>query len=393
VRHKIHLAFPATRERGIKGAITPDQMATNPLLKAAREMEKAQARAAKEQARLHKEEQKELARRAAEAEKAADRAEVEAFERALAALTGVHRIRPPFFNWTAQHFSLPPHPPAFHAKNHLREAVETMLLTREYELLEDRLAVAWGKDEQAYYESFSTYQARYDKWARLKSLAQQLQVGEANALVEAHAELAEQGFGINSETDLVLQACDAKRLYIAIRVARRNIVPSEAKTLTQTGKVSLKAMPKNRARELYEDHVCSRCLAVARRTFAMLPLTEIIVTAYVPTVSTVSGNETDTPVVSAHFTNERFMAMNFDELDPSDALQSFRHAGDVRASRRGEDFAAIRPLVFDAGRVPESPADALQALFEAASTLRNSFKRLLAKGGRSAAPAAETEQE
>jgi hypothetical protein len=367
-------------------------MASNALEKAAREIQRAEARAAKEEARRLKEEEKEIKRQAIEAEKAAAIAEVTAHENELRLLTGVHRIRPPFFNWAAQHSSLPPHPPAFHAKNHLREAVETMLLTREYEQLEERLGVAWAKDEQAYYENFSAYQERHEKWGRLKALAQQLQSGEATALVEAHAELKKQGVGPPDEMEMVLQPCDAKRLYTAIRVEGRDITPSEVKTLTQAGKLSTKAMPKNRAGELYEDHICSCCLAVARQLFATLPVNEVIVTAYVPTISTVSGNETDTPVVSAHFTNERFMAMNFDELDPSDALQSFRHAGDVRASRRGEDFSAIRPLVFEAGSVAESPSDELQALFETAGTLRNAIRRLLAKGSRSAATAAETEQ-
>jgi hypothetical protein len=368
-------------------------MASNALEKAAREMQRAEARAAKEEARRLKEVEKDLKQKALEAEKAEAVAEVMAHENELRLLVGAHKIRPAFFNWTAQHFSLPPHPPAFYAKNHLCEAVETMLLTREYERLEERLGAAWAKDEQAYYENFSAYQERHDKWGRLKALAKQLQAGEVTALVDALAELKEQGVVPQDGTEMALQPCDAKRLYIAIRVDGRDVTPTEVKTLTQAGKLSAKAMPKNRARELYEDHVCSRCVAVARQLFATLPITEVIVTAYAPTISTISGNETDTPVVSAHFMKERFMAMNFDEIDPSDALQTFRHAGDVRASRRGEDFAAIRPLVFEAHGVSESPADELQALLETAGTLRNTFKRLMAKGGRGPTSAAETEQE
>ena len=95
-------------------------MATDALTKAAREMERAQARAIKEEARRLKEEQKELARQAVEAERKAAQAEVEAFESHLVELTGAHRVKPQFYNWSAQHFSLPPHPPVFHTKNHLR---------------------------------------------------------------------------------------------------------------------------------------------------------------------------------------------------------------------------------------------------------------------------------
>ena len=368
-------------------------MATDELAKAARAMERTQARFAREEARRLKEEQREFTRRAAEAEKAAARAEVEAFERELEMLTSSHKVRPPFFNWSAQRFSLPPHPPIFHAKNHLRETAETILLTREYGQLEERLSVAWSKDEQAYYESYSTYEERYGRWARLKSVAQKLHAGNASALAEAHAELQAQGFAQSDMTGMVMQPCDARRLYVALRVAGRDITPDEVKTLTQSGKVSLKPMPKNRAREIYEDHVCSRCLAVGRHLFATLPLAEIIVTAYAPTVSAISGNGTDVPIVSVHFTKDKFVALNFDELDPSDALQGFRHAGDVRASRRGEDFTPIRPLAFDTtGRIG-SPADQVQSLATTIETLRAAFRKFQTKGRRTAVAVASNDQE
>lgn len=368
-------------------------MPTNALAKAAREMERAQARAAKEQARQLKEQQKEQARRAAEAEKAAAAAEVDTFERQLAALTSAHKIRPKFYNWHAQCFSLPPHPPAFYAKHHLREVAETILVTRQYDGLEERLGVAWTKDEQAYYQSYGAYEEHYGRWARLKLVAQQLYSGDANALLDAHAELEVQGGNAAGSSELVLQPCDTQRLYVAVRVQARGIIPEEVKTLTQAGKVSVKAMPRNRAREIYEDHVCSRCLAVARRLFGILPVTEVIVTAYAPSVSTVSGNETDVPVVSAHFTKEGFAALNFDELDPSDALQAFRHVGDVRASRRGEDFTPILPLAFEARSQSESPADDVQILAANIEALRTAFRKFQSKSNRSTAAVALTEQQ
>ncbi len=350
-------------------------------------MERAQARAIKEEARRLKEEQKELARQAAEAERRAAQAEVEAFESHLGELTGAHRVMPQFYNWSAQHFSLPPHPPVFHTKNHLREAVETALLTQEYEGLEGRLSVAWSKDEQWYYESYSAYELRYGRWARLKTLAQELHAGDANAVVNAHAELEAQGFSHAGTEGLVLQPCDARRLYVALRVAGRDITPGEVKTLTQSGKVAVKTMAKNRAREIYEDYVCSSCLAVARRLFGTLPLAEIIVTAYVPSLSAISGNETDVSIASVHFTKKKFGALNFDNLDPSDALQSFRHAGDMRASRRGEDFTPIRPLAFESVSQSESPAVEVQSLTAQIKALRAAFNKFQIKSNRTIATA------
>ena len=376
-----------------RGSIVLTQMATDALTKAAREMERAQARAIKEEVRRLKDEQKELARQAVEAERKAAQAEVEAFESHLVELTGAHRVKPQFYNWSAQHFSLPPHPPVFHTKNHLREAVETALLTREYEGLEGRLSEEWSKDEQWYYESYSAYEVRYGRWARLKTLAQELHAGDANAVVNAHAELEAQGFSRAGTERLVLQPRDARRLYVALRVAGRDITPAEVKTLTQTGKVAVKTMPKNRAREVYEDYVCSNCLAVARRLFGTLPLAEIIVTAYVPSLGATSGNEKDVSIASVHFTKEKFDALQFDNLDPSDALQSFRHAGDMRASRRGEDFTQIRPLAFANLSQGEPPAVEVQSLTAKIEALRAAFQKFQTISNRTTVTAPATSQE
>lgn len=368
-------------------------MATNASKKAARELERSKTLAEKEQGRRLKEEQKELIRQAAEANKAAANAEVAAFECELATLTCAHKVQPPAFDWVAQHFSLPPHPPVFHAKNHLREAVETFLLTREYERMEERLGAAWGKDEQDYYENCRAYEERHQLWARLKYVAQQIQAGDSNALAEAYSELKAQGFIESNAGEIILQSYDARRCYVAMRISGREIVPAEIKTLTQSGKVSSKTMPKNRAREIYEDHACSRCIAVARILFATLPLAEVILTAHVTSISTITGNKADIPIVSVHFTKDRFVALNFDQLDPSDALQTFRHSGDVRASKRGEDFTQIRPLAFETPTLGHSTEDEVRSLTATIDSLRAAFRKFQVKDIRSSLGATLKENE
>lgn len=378
-------------------------MATNVFLKAARDLEKAQIRAAKEEARRLKEAQREEARRikeeqreqawrAAEAEKAAARTEVEAFEREIEVLRSWHKQRPRPFSWSAQHFSLPPHPPAFHAKNHLRETAETLLLTREYENQEERMAVAWSKDESNYYESYSTYEESYVRWQRLKLVAQRLRAGDVGALGDAHAELEAQGVIENTESEMVLQASDSKRMYVAARVEGRDVIPAKVKILTQSGKVSLKSMPKNRARELYEEYVCSRCLAVARRLFAALPLTEIIVTAYAPNCNAATGNQAEVPILSVHFEKKAFLNLNFDEVGPVEALGSCRQVGKVNESRRGEESTPVQPLTFAATAIADSPADEVQAIIAMVGALRNSLRKFQNKDRRVATDRTATEE-
>jgi hypothetical protein len=378
-------------------------MAKNAFLKAARDLEKAQVRAAKEEARRLKEaqreearrikeEQRELAWRAAEAEKAAARAEVEASEREIELLRSWHKLRPRPFSWSAQHFSLPPHPPAFHAKNHLRETAETLLLTREYENLEERLAVAWSKDESAYYESYKAYEESYGRWQRLKLVAQRLRAGDAGALGDAHAELEGQGILYGSAAEMVLQACDSKRMYVATRVEGRDVIPTEVKTLTQADKVATRSMPKSRAKELYEDYVCSRCLAMGRRLFASLPLTEIIITAYAPSRNASTGNQTDVPVLSVHFEKKIFLTLNLDALGPVEAINKCRLVGKLSDARRGEEFMPVQPLAFAEAAAAESPADEVQTLTAMVATLRGAFRKYQNKGGRAGADRPATEE-
>lgn len=366
-------------------------------------MDRAQARAAKEEARRVKEAEREQARRvkeeqreqvwrAAEAEKAAARAEVEASEQVLERMKSWHKQGPRPFNWSAQHFSLPPNPPAFYAKNHLRETTETVLLTREYERLDERLSVAWSKDKSAYEDSYSAYEESYVRWQRLKVMAQRLRAGDAGALGDAHAELEAQSFLDNAAIEMVLQARDSRRMYVAARVDGRDVIPAEVKTLTPAGKVSTKPMPKSRAKELYEEYVCSRCLALGRRLFASLPLSEIIITAYASSRSAATGNQTEVPILSVHFEKQALLTLSFEELGPADALKSCRHVGKVSESRRGDEFMTVQPLAFAAAAAAKSPADEVQTLTAMVAELRSAFKKYQNNGGRAGAERPATEE-
>jgi hypothetical protein len=357
---------------------------------ASRQHAKELRRKAKEAAKAAREAEKEITRQQVAEEKDAARRQVEDFDRQIARLISEHKAAPPNIDWETLHFSLPPHPPAFHSTHHLAETAQTILVTHDYENLEERLATAWSKDEQVFRDRHQTYADSHTSWSRRKVLATRLRAGEAAALVDVLTELSTASLLFSGDNQVVLQPHDARRVYAAVRVNGRDIIPEETQALTQSGKVTSKNMPRNKALELYEDHVCSRCLAVARRLFAVLPVREAIVTAYASTVSSTTGNETDLPIVSAHFDRERTAALDFERLDPSDALQSFRHTGDVRASRRGEQFKAVQPLAFADGPLPDTPAQGLEQIREAIAHLRTSLAIIQPKTSRQASRAEPT---
>lgn len=333
---------------------------------------------AKEASKTAKDIEKEITRRQVAEQKEQARQQVEGFESRIADLVGEHKRPPHKFDWDALHFSLPPHPPAFDSRNHHRRTVETVLLTRDYEEFEAKLEAAWATDQEAFRESHSRYQQRHENWRRQKTLAMRLRAGDAAALMEAHAEVAT-NTGATVTAEIALQPHDSARIYAAVRVAGRDVIPEETQSLTQSGKVTTKSMSQNKAKDLYEDHVCSRCLAVGRQLFAALPVAEVIVTAYATATNTGTGNQADVPIVSAHFERDRFQSLDFESLDPSDALQSFRYTGDVRASKRGEGFKAVQPLAFNHTQTANAPAQTLEEMCEAINSLREALAKLQPK--------------
>jgi hypothetical protein len=121
--------------------------------------------------------------------------------------------------------------------------------------------------------------------------------------------------------------------------------PSDStKTLTASGKLSIKPISKKRFHEIYQDHVCGCVLRVAREVFALLPVETALITAFVQSRDTRTGGTAEQPVLSVETPRAIVAKLDFNHLDPSDAMQNFQHRGDLKASRKNETFDPIIPL-------------------------------------------------
>jgi hypothetical protein len=136
-----------------------------------------------------------------------------------------------------------------------------------------------------------------------------------------------------------------------LKVNGKQAIPAEVKTLTASGKVSIKPMPKGRFHEIYQDYVCGCVLRVTREMFALLPLDALLVTASVDLLDPRTGQMIGQPVLSVFMLRAVVARLDFDRLDASDAMENFKHRGDFKASRKSEAFQPITPL---------TPADIVQ---------------------------------
>ncbi|MBM7114820.1 hypothetical protein I3V78_14775 [Archangium primigenium] len=138
------------------------------------------------------------------------------------------------------------------------------------------------------------------------------------------------------------------------------ILPTEVQTLTSTGKLSTKVIPRIQFIELYQDYVCSWVLRLAREVHALLPVKAVLLTAY-----SADGFPAPTPVLSTIIHRKQLEGLPFETLDPSDALDGLQTRTNFKASRR---TGAFQPIVaFSSSDVYfTEPVSSLQSTIEIA---------------------------
>jgi hypothetical protein len=259
------------------------------------------------------------------------RLEVERYESRLEVLLSVHKEQGDVWDWLALAAALSPPRPE-RRSNHEQRAKQRLLVSSPQQRVsaESTLAEARAKDEQVFREAMNAYETEKTHWEKMRALARRILDGEHGAykqvLVEFSplSEISELGscahFTIHSKNVIEVK----------LKVNGTQAVPSEAKTLTASGRVSVKTMAKGRFHEIYQDYVCGCILRVAREVFALLPVETLLITACVEAVDSRTGEKVEQPVLSVVMPRAALSRLNFDRLDPSDSFENFLHRGDFK---------------------------------------------------------------
>jgi hypothetical protein len=208
------------------------------------------------------------------------------------------------------------------------------------------LGQARAEDQKLHEVDSLLWRKSFEDWERMRLLARGVLNGDGAAFIRALEELNpfEEISGIGSSLEFTTHT--RKVIEARLKVTGNHIVPREAKTLTKTGRLSVKAIPKKRHKEIYEDYVCGCILRVAREVFALLPVEMVLVTALVDQNENESNANNGIPVCSVYFERASLESLSFAELDPSDTINRFQHRGDLVAANRDLDFVPIDPFQF-----------------------------------------------
>ena len=318
-----------------------------------REVAAAQRRAARneerrQRANIHA---AKLHAKISEMERAA--AEAEAFDERLAQLTTVHHSVGDSMDWMEISARPAPTAPAkmsrwedaaVRERDQFKPTFWQRLFGKEPKLraqLEQDVGDAKRRDDISHRGALRLYQQQFEQWRELNTLGTAIVRGNPAAYRGALEELEPLSEMQETGCEFEVSLPDARTAVIDLKVESEKVVPRELKSLTRAGKLSVKAIPQGKFFELYQDYVCGCALRTARELFSFLPLTRIIVNVQATLLDSASGHLAQQTILSVGIPRATCERMNFESVDPSDAMSLFPHR---MGFKRSQGFFAVPAL-------------------------------------------------
>ncbi len=351
----------------------------------AAQMKKLEALRKREE-RESKQLQKELAKRAKDHQKLSEldaaRLEVETFENELEVILSIHKESPEKFDWAALAFALPPLAPRNTGLQAALHEIDSELGEWAEKKTAPDAQSAVQADRLAHEEAMAQHYANLATWQEMRDLGRRVLAGEPAAYTKAISEYSNLAELYSLGSGIYITVHGSKTLEFTVTVKGKNVIPAEVKSLTSTGKLSVKAMPKAVFMAHYQDYVCGCVLRVARELFALLPVETLLAHAAVPALDRSSGLDREMKILSVVLERMKLAVFNFDRLDPSDTLESFTHRGSAKLTRGSMEFQEIIPLsISEQGGMEsssmQSDAGHLPKITEAREVLRQSALKWL----------------
>ncbi|MCK4663750.1 MAG: hypothetical protein KAT68_12840 [Bacteroidales bacterium] len=195
---------------------------------------------------------------------------------------------------------------------------------KKIDRLKEQLAQAKKKDDEEYELKYNQYLKELNNWGELHEIATGIDNKDTEAYKNAlqyfnpFAEIGELGTQISFDFE-------NNHIDINIHVNSEDVIPNYELKQTSTGKLSKKNMTQSKFNELYQDHICSSVIRVAREVFAYLPLEYARINAMSKILNSTTGHLEKQPILSVILLPETIENLNLDTIDPSDSMQNFVH--------------------------------------------------------------------
>lgn len=292
----------------------------------------AQRKAERESAKRHRFHVAQQKKFEAENLKALAATTVEGHENHLEMIVTLHHDAAEPSDWAQVIAGTPPQQ-SHEKENDARRALESFRPTlferlfggggkRRRAQLEEAIARGQAEDEAAFREAMA-------EWDRYQLMARGIVQGDPQAYLAAIENLGtfQEIESIGGKVEIRIEEPTVLEASVLVP---HDIVPRVEHKLLASGKLSTKDMPKARYWELYQAHVCSASIRVARELFHLLPVATVFVDVGAIRLNTATGHMSNDTFLSVEFDRERFLSLNFQRIDPPNAVQSFRHEMDFK---------------------------------------------------------------
>jgi hypothetical protein len=196
------------------------------------------------------------------------------------------------------------------------------LVPKKINKLNQLLEQAKIKDKNENNANYIKYRENFKNWEKLHEISIGVEKNQIEFYKKAleyfnpFSKIGEIGsqINVNLENDFI---------DIDLTINGLDVIPDYELKQTSTGKLSKTNMPKTRFNELYQQHVCSCLLRVAKEVFAHLPYKYSRVNAITKIVNCQNGKIEEKIILSVIFTSDTIQKINFGLTQPLDNIQSF----------------------------------------------------------------------
>lgn len=285
--------------------------------------------------------------------------EVELYENHIEIIKSLHVECSPPIDWTKIAVSNEPNEPQRMHIHETKARIEAdnykpsfidRLFKREVKKRSDfnvKIEKAIEKDTVEYLAMLSKWEQEIIDWKESVSIAHSLLSGDEKAKIEAIDNLDPFSEISNLGSIIRFSIEEGGIVEATINIHSKEIVPKEIKSLLQSGKLSVKQIPKGMFNEIFQDYVCSCVLRVANEFFSVIPDEMVIVTAVDELLNTKTGHLEELPILSVLISRRTLRSLNLETIDPSDSMSNFIHNMSFKKTQGFEAVSRIEANVLE----------------------------------------------
>ncbi len=266
--------------------------------------------------------------------------EVEEYENYIETILSIHKKNTDLVKWDAIAQSTKPSAPIKKHKNEEQFKIGffSKLLGKEEEQREQVKL----KDEQIYQQEIDKWKKLCTKWEYEQNFAIKLLSGDLEVKLEIIKELNSFSDIQELGSSLKFEISENNIIEATLNLHGQDVVPTEKKSLLQSGKLSAKKMPKGEFYEIYQDYVCSCILRVGNELLAILPDELVLVHAVDNMLNSKTGHMEEQCILSIAISRQTIVSLNIDLIDPSDSFENFVYNMKFNKTK---GFEAVEPLL------------------------------------------------